>query len=47
VSEQSRVVGGEPIWGLMERYLRRRKVVRPQTPNTPALRGVSGNAGIA
>jgi sulfur-oxidizing protein SoxB len=46
VSEQSRAVGGEPIWDVMERYLRARKIIRPRIPSMPLLRGVSGNAGL-
>jgi S-sulfosulfanyl-L-cysteine sulfohydrolase len=46
VSEQSRAAGGEPIWDVMERYLRAQKVVRRRVPNMPLLRGVAGNAGL-
>jgi sulfur-oxidizing protein SoxB len=47
VSEQARSEGGEAIWDVMERYLRRKKIVRPQVPAMPLLRGVAGNAGLA
>jgi sulfur-oxidizing protein SoxB len=38
---------GEPIWDVVETYLRRRKVVGRPTVNRPALVGVEGNRGIA
>ncbi len=37
---------GEPIWDLMEKYLREQKTIQPGTLNVPRLRGVEGNAGI-
>jgi sulfur-oxidizing protein SoxB len=47
VSEEARQAGGEPIWDLMARYLRDRKVIRALPLNLPHLRGVQGNPGIA
>jgi sulfur-oxidizing protein SoxB len=47
VSEEARNAGGEPIWDLMEKYLRDRKVVKPVRLNLPRLKGVKGNPGIA
>ncbi|MGH8661532.1 MAG: thiosulfohydrolase SoxB [Burkholderiales bacterium] len=38
---------GEPVWEVLARYLRDRKVVRPVRPNRPALIGVEGNPGLA
>jgi sulfur-oxidizing protein SoxB len=38
---------GEPIWDIVARYLRSKKVVRTVTPNRPALIGVAGNPGIS
>ena len=38
---------GEPVWELLERYLRGRKVVAPRMPNVPRLVGVAGNPGWA
>jgi len=38
---------GEPIWDVLTRYLRDRKVIRPGKLNLPRLIGVSGNRGIA
>ena len=45
VSEEARNAGGEPIWDLMAKYLRDRKVVKPVRLNLPRLKGVAG--GIA
>ena len=47
VSEEARNAGGEPIWDLMAKYLRERKVVKPVRLNLPRLKGVAGNQGIA
>jgi sulfur-oxidizing protein SoxB len=38
---------GEPIWGVISRYLRAKKRIAPQTPQLPRLIGVQGNPGIA
>jgi sulfur-oxidizing protein SoxB len=38
---------GEPIWGVVSRYLRAKKRIAPQTPQLPRLIGVQGNPGIA
>jgi sulfur-oxidizing protein SoxB len=46
VSEAARSAGGEPIWELMARYLRGRKVVKPLQLELPRLKGMEGNAGI-
>jgi sulfur-oxidizing protein SoxB len=40
-------VKGEPIWDVVAGYLRQQKVVRPVVPNTPTVRGVAGNPGMA
>ena len=47
VSEEARQAGGEPIWDLMAKYLRERKVVKPLALNLPRLKGMQGNPGIA
>ena len=47
VSEESKARGGEPIWDLMARYLRGRKVIKPLQLELPRLKGMEGNAGIA
>ena len=38
---------GEPVWDVVTRYLRDKKVIRPPTLNRPRLIGVKGNPGIA
>ena len=38
---------GEPIWEVVERYLRDRKTVAPRTPNLPRLIGMDRNPGLA
>jgi sulfur-oxidizing protein SoxB len=37
----------EPIWDVVARYLRDQKVVKPVKLNTPTIKGVAGNPGIA
>lgn len=39
-------VTGEPIWDIVETWLRDRKVVQSRMPSRPALIGVQGNAGL-
>ncbi len=46
VSDEARARGGEPVWDLMARYLRGRKVVPVLQPNSPRLRGVAGDGGL-
>ena len=38
---------GEPVWDVVARHLRAKKVIRSVTPNRPALIGVRGNPGLA
>jgi sulfur-oxidizing protein SoxB len=38
---------GEPVWEVVARYLRAKKVVRAVKPNRPTLTGVRGNPGLA
>jgi sulfur-oxidizing protein SoxB len=38
---------GEPVWDLVERYLKNRKTVAARAPNVPRLLGSSRNAGLA
>jgi S-sulfosulfanyl-L-cysteine sulfohydrolase len=38
---------GEPVWDVVARYLRAKKVIRSVQPNRPALIGVQGNPGAA
>jgi len=37
---------GEPVWEVVARHLRAKKIVRPVRPNRPQLIGVRGNPGI-
>jgi sulfur-oxidizing protein SoxB len=37
----------EPIWDVVEKYLRDQKVVKPRQLNSPKLVGVAGNPGLA
>jgi sulfur-oxidizing protein SoxB len=47
VSAEARDAAGEPIWDVVARYLRDRKVVKPIAPNRPVLLGVAGDPGLA
>jgi S-sulfosulfanyl-L-cysteine sulfohydrolase len=47
VSEEARIVGGEPIWDVMTRYLRGKKTIPPLALNVPKIEGVTGNPGMA
>ena len=38
---------GEPVWDVVTRYLRSRKVIKPPLLNRPRIIGVDGNPGIA
>ena len=38
---------GEPIWDVVEAYLRDRRTVAAKEPNQPRLIGVEGNPGMA
>ena len=38
---------GEPIWDVVEAWLKDRKAVSPRQPNVPELIGVQGNPGVA
>jgi sulfur-oxidizing protein SoxB len=38
---------GEPVWNVVTRYLRDKKVIRPPVLNRPKLTGTAGNPGIA
>ena len=38
---------GEPVWEVVARYLRDKKVIRSIKPNRPVLIGVQGNPGLA
>jgi sulfur-oxidizing protein SoxB len=45
VSDESRSVGGEPVWELVARYLKAQKTVAARAPDLPRLIGVAGNPG--
>jgi sulfur-oxidizing protein SoxB len=47
VAEAARTAGSEPVWELMARHLRGRKVIKPMRLELPRLKGMEGNAGIA
>jgi sulfur-oxidizing protein SoxB len=47
VSEEARAAGGEPVWEVMARYLRRTKTIKPVTLNLPKVEGAEGNPGMA
>ena len=38
---------GEPIWDVVERYLKDRKTIAPRAPNVPKLLGIDRNPGYA
>jgi sulfur-oxidizing protein SoxB len=40
-------VAGEPIWEVLSRYLRDKKVVKPGRIGLPRLIGTEGNLGAA
>ena len=40
-------VKGEPVWELVERYLKHHKTIAPRTPNKPKLAGTHGTTVIA
>jgi sulfur-oxidizing protein SoxB len=40
-------VSGEPVWDVVTRYLRTRKVIKPPVLNRPRLIGIDGNPGVA
>ena len=46
VSEEVKDAGGEPIWELLSRYLRARKIIPPLALNVPKVEGVAGNPGM-
>ena len=37
---------GEPVWDVVERYLKDRKTIAPRKANQPRLIGVERNQGI-
>ena len=47
VAEVAKGAQGEPIWDVLEAYLRDHRVVKPRSLNSPRLVGVNGNPGLA
>ncbi len=43
----SALSGGEPVWDVVERYLRSGEMVKNRTPNVPRLIGIDRNPGFA
>ena len=39
-------VQGEPIWDVMETYLKSEKVIKPRQLNMPTLKNMAGNPGM-
>ena len=39
-------VTGEPVWDVVEKYLKDRKRIKPRAPNVPRLVGVAKNQGF-
>jgi sulfur-oxidizing protein SoxB len=46
VSEEARDAGGEPVWDVVERYLKRIKTVRVTRLESPTVVGMQGNEGM-
>jgi sulfur-oxidizing protein SoxB len=38
---------GEPVWDVVERWLKDKKSIAPRAPNVPRLVGIEGNPGWA
>jgi sulfur-oxidizing protein SoxB len=47
VSEEARNAGGEPMWDVLAKYLRAKKVVKAPVVTRPRLIGVAGNPGVS
>jgi len=45
VSDESRSVGGEPVWEVVARYLKAQRTLAARAPAAPRLIGVAGNPG--
>jgi sulfur-oxidizing protein SoxB len=43
----AQVGGGEPVWEVVEAYLRARRTIAPPRVNLPKLIGIDGNPGVA
>ena len=40
-------IGDKPIWDVVAEYLRHKKTIKATQPNTPKIKGVAGNPGMA
>ena len=40
-------VGNKPIWDVVAEYMRHKKVIKATPPNTPKIKGIAGNSGLA
>jgi len=40
-------VGNKPIWDVVAEYMRHKKTIKAAQPNTPKIKGVAGNPGMA
>ena len=38
---------GQPIWEVVESYLKAKRAIKPVKPNTPQLVGIVGNPGLS
>jgi sulfur-oxidizing protein SoxB len=47
VAEAARDAGGQPVWEVVETWLKAKKTIAARKPNLPKLIGVAGNKGIA
>ncbi|MCE2679667.1 MAG: thiosulfohydrolase SoxB [Burkholderiales bacterium] len=47
VSEESKAVGGEPIWDLMSAYLKNEKIIKTGPLNLPNIKGLKNNKGYS
>jgi sulfur-oxidizing protein SoxB len=46
VSEESKELGGEPIWDVIARHLRETKIIKAVKLNEPEVKGVKNNPGM-
>ncbi|MEK7711425.1 MAG: thiosulfohydrolase SoxB [Pseudomonadota bacterium] len=40
-------VGNKPIWDIVSEYMRHKKTIKAVQPNTPKIKGIAGNPGMA
>jgi sulfur-oxidizing protein SoxB len=40
-------VGNKPIWDVVAEYMRHKKTIKAAQPNTPKIKGIAGNPGMA